>query len=84
MKELCISREQLMGIHVVVDGQGFELLYRAISNTVSHLEVLWYGRINTAKQKDGLTSFVVLNVLDAKIFQYGFLQEQKVCEYNRY
>ena len=84
MKELCITIEQLMGIHVVVDGQGFELLYRAISNTVSHLELFRYGRINTAKQKDGLTSFVVLNVLDAKIFQYGFLQEGKVCKYNRY
>ena len=41
-------------------------------------------RNNTAKQKDGLTSFFVLSVLEAKIFQYGFLEEHKVCENNRY
>ena len=39
-------------------------------------------RINTAKQKDGLTSFVMLSVLKAKIFQYGFLKEHKVCVNN--
>ena len=27
-------------------------------------------RINTAKQKDGFTSFLVLSVLEVKIFQY--------------
>ena len=52
--------------------------YRAISNTVSHLEVFRCERIKTAKQKDGLTSFFMLSVLEAKIFQYGFLQEHKV------
>ena len=45
--------------------------YRAISNTVSHLEVFCCERINTAKQKDGLTSFFMLanmaNVRCAKI-----------------
>ena len=41
-------------------------------------------RINTAKQKDGLTSFLMLSVLEAKIFQYGFLEEHKVCVNNRY
>ena len=51
--------------------------YRAISNTVSHLEVFRCGRINTAKQKDGLT-FLMFSVLEAKIFQYGFLEEHKV------
>ena len=54
--------------------------YRTISNTVSHLEVFQCERINTAKQKEGLTSFLMLNVLEAKIFQYGFLEEHKVCE----
>ena len=32
-------------------------------------------RINTAKQKDELTSFLMLCVLEAKIFQYCFLEE---------
>ena len=40
--------------------------------------------INTAKQKDGLTSLLMLSVLEAKIFQYGFLEEHKVCVNNRY
>ena len=33
---------------------------------------------NTAKQKDGLTSFLMLSVLEARIFEYGFLEEHKV------
>ena len=45
--------------------------YRAISNTVSHLEVFWCERINTAKQKDGL-AFHILSVLEAKFFQFIF------------
>ena len=40
-------------------------------------KVFWW-RINTAKQKDGLTSFLMLSVLEAKIFQYGFLEEHNV------
>ena len=51
--------------------------YRAISNTVSYLEVSGCERIK-AKQTDGLTSFLMLSVLGAKIFQYGFLEEHKV------
>ena len=38
--------------------------YREISN----LEVFRCDRINAAKPKDGLTSFLMLNVLEAKIF----------------
>ena len=57
---------------------------RVISNTVSHLEVFWCERINTAKQKEGLTSFLMLSVLESKILQYGFLEEHKMCVNNRY
>ena len=32
----------------------------------------------TAKEKDGLTSFLSLNVLEAKIFRYNFLEGQNV------
>ena len=68
-----------LGIHDVVNDQGFaNMHYRAISNTVSHLKVFRYERINTAKQKDGLTSFLMLNVLEAKIFQYDFLEGHNV------
>ena len=58
--------------------------YRAISNTLSHLGVFRSERINTAKQKDGLTSFLMLSVLEAEINQYGFLEEHEVCVNNHY
>ena len=58
--------------------------YGVISNTVSHLEVFRCERINTAKQKDELTSFLKLSVLEEKIFQYCFLEEHKVCVNNCY
>jgi len=78
MKDPCITREQSLGIHDVVSDQEFAVHYRGISNTVSILEVLRCERINTAKQKDGLTSFHMLNVLEAKIFQYDFLEGHNV------
>jgi len=46
---------------------------------ISYLEVFRCERINTAKQKDALTSFLMLNVLEAKIFQYGFLEGHNMC-----
>ena len=51
-------RKQYEGIHDVVNDQGCAMHYRVISNTVSHLEVYQCKRINRAKQKDGLTSFL--------------------------
>ena len=59
MKAPCMSREQYKGIHDEVNDQGFAMHYGVISNTVSHLEVFRCERINTVKQKDGLTSFVM-------------------------
>ena len=60
------------------------MYYRVISNMVSHLQVSRCERINTAKQKDQLTSFPMLNVWEGKIFQYGFLEEYKACVKNIY
>ena len=62
MKTPCMSKEQYKGIHDVVNDQGFAMHYKAILNTVSHLEIFRCERINTAKQKDGLTSFLMLRV----------------------
>ena len=45
--------------------------YRAISS----LEVFRCDKINTTKLKDGLTSFLILDVLEAKIFPYDFLDQ---------
>ena len=80
-----MSKEHCKNIYDVVNDQGFAMHYRVISNTVSHLEVFQCERINAATQKDGLISFLMLSVLEAKIFfQYGFLEEHKVCINNRY
>jgi len=69
MKDPCITREQSLGMHDLVNDQGFTMHCRAISNTASHLEVFQCERINIAKPRDGLTSSLILNVLEAKIFQ---------------
>jgi len=64
-----------IGIHDVVNDDRFVMRYRAISSTVSHFHFFFCcERINTAKQNDGLTSFLMLNVLEARIFQYNFLE----------
>ena len=65
------EKELYKGIHDVVNDQWFAMHYRAISNRVSYLEVFRCDKFNTAKQKDGLTSFIILIVLETKIFQYG-------------
>ena len=78
MRDLCITREESLGIHDVVIDQGFAMHCRAISNTISHLEAFQCERINTAMQKDGLTSLLMLNVLEANIFQYDFLEGHDV------
>ena len=39
MKDPCIIREISIGIHDIVNDQGFTMHYRAISNTVSHFEI---------------------------------------------
>ena len=51
MKDPCVTRKSI-AIHHVVNDQGFAIHYRAISYTV----IFRFQRINTAKQKDGLTS----------------------------
>jgi len=72
MKGPCITRAQSLGVHDVVNDQGFTMHYRAFFNTVSHLEVFRCERINTAnstaKQKDGLASFLMLSVLECSMF----------------
>ena len=81
------KKKQYKGIriHDVVNDQGFAMRYRAISNTVSYLEVFRCKRINSANQKDGVTCFLyMLCVLEAKIFQYCLLEEHNVCVNNRY
>ena len=78
MKASCTSKEQYKGINDIVNG--FAMHYRAILNMVMvNWEVFRCKRINTTKQKDGLTSFLMLSVFETKIFQYGFLEEHRMC-----
>jgi len=56
--DLSIRREQSIGIHDVVNDQGFAMHYRAVQTW----SAIW-------KFSNGLTSFLMLNVLEAKIFQ---------------
>ena len=73
MKTSCMSKEQDKGIHDVVNDQGFAMHYRVISNMVRHsVKVFRYERIHTAKQKDRLTSFLTLHVLEVKTFKMVF------------
>ena len=46
----------------------------------------WISMINTAKQKDEFIwlFFVMINVLEANIFQYDFLEEPNGWQNNRY
>ena len=71
MKDLCMSRDY-KGIHDVVNDQEFAVHYSEISNMVSHLEVFRCVRINTAKQKDGLTSFFMSSVFRSKDLSIWF------------
>ena len=66
----CLTREQSLEINDEVNDQEFAMHYRAIlkRDSVSHLKVFRCRRINITKQKDGLTSFLMLNVLEAKNF----------------
>jgi len=52
--------------------------YRAISNTVSFLRVFQGGGIFYSKEEDGLTSYFILDVLEAKIFRYKFMEGHNV------
>ena len=57
MKDPCITREQSLGIHNAVHDQGFAMHYRAISNTVSHLEVLRCEKNQYRKAKGRIDFF---------------------------
>ena len=49
MKDCALQEKQSLGVRDLVNDQGFAMHYRAISNTVSHLEAFRCKRINTAK-----------------------------------
>ena len=64
--------------------KGLQCIIGRFQTQSANLVVFQCEKINTAKQTDGLTSFFMVNVLEAKISQYGFLEEHKVWENNHY
>ena len=84
MKAPCMSKEQLQ-ITWRTCSQGLQCIIGRFQTQ----SAIWqfsnvHERINTAKQKDGFTPFLMLSVLEANIFQCGFLEEHKVCINNHY
>ena len=76
-----MSREQYIQKHTLHSQRlrVWNALYRAVSNMFTDQPFGSFPiRENTAKQKDGLTSFLMWSVLQAKIFQYGFLEKHKL------
>ena len=67
---------QSIGIHDVL--QGFAKHYRAISHTSAFCKFSDVVESFTVKGEDGLTSFLILDVLEAKIFRYNFLEGHNV------
>ena len=67
MKDLCITREQFLGIHDVVNDQGFaNMHYRAISNTISHLQVFRCEGILYSKAKGWIDFFSYVECFRSK------------------
>ena len=71
-----LQETQAIGIHDVLKGlqsiierfQTWSAICKFSNGTESFI----------AKEKDGLTSFLILNVLEAKIFRYNFLEGHDV------
>ena len=71
-----LQETQTIGIHDVLKG-----LQSIIGRYQTQSAICKFSdgtEFFTAKEKDGLTSFLSLNVLEAKIFRYNFLGGQNV------
>ena len=67
---------QTIGIHDVLKG-----LQSIIGQFQTRSAICKFSDVTasfTAKEKDGLTSFLILDVLEAKIFRYNFLEGHSV------
>ena len=71
-----LQETQTTGIHDVLKG-----LQSIIGRIQTRSAICKFSTVTesfTAKEKDGLTSFYSLNVLETKIFRYNFLEGQTV------
>ena len=70
-----LQETQTIGIHDVLKG------LQSITGRFQTPAICKFSDVTesfTAKEHDGLTSFLILNVLEAKIFQYNFLEGHNV------
>ena len=65
-KDLCITREQFIGIYDVVNDQGFLMHYRAISYTISDLGVFCESILQQSKRTDWLQLFSYVECFRSK------------------
>jgi len=71
-----INETQSIGIHDVLKGlQSIIGRFQTLSAFYEFFEVV---ESFTAKEEDGLTSYFVLDVLEAKIFRYNFMEGHNV------
>ena len=71
-----INKRQLVGIHDVLKGlQSIIGRFQTLSAFCEFSDLI---ESFTAKEEDGLTSFLILDVLEAKIFPYYFLEGYNV------
>ena len=78
-----INETQSIGIHDVLKGlQSIIGRFQTLSAFCEFFEVVDWSF--TAKEEDGLTSYFVLDVLEAKIFRYNFMEGHNVWGNVRY
>ena len=75
---------QSIGIHDVVNAQGLQCIVGRFRTRSAICRFSHAGESFTAKEEDGLASFLILNDLEAKIFQFNFLEGHNVRENDRY
>ena len=69
-----LQETQTIGIHDMLKGlQSIIVRFQTRSTICKFSDVT---ESFTPKEKDGLTSFLILNVLEAKIFQYNFWKDK--------
>ena len=75
-----VQETQSLSLHDVLSAQGFAMHYRAIA-------IFKFSDVReslAAKEKDRSLYFLILNAIEAKIFNHVFLEGHNVWENNRY
>ena len=71
-----LQETQTIGVHDVL--KGLQSIIGRFQMRSAFCKFSDVTEFFTAKEKDGLTSFLILNVLEAKVFRYNFLEGHNV------